>query len=406
MKNKFAIALMICLSIFSACAYHNEKQDVDKGKQKQKIHKALFASTDDAFSALSDKESHLQWEASKYLKEHPEEAIDRLKDIIEDQDPSWIIAMSTLTGIGGKSVVQFYCKLLDKNHYELDENGEKKEYGLGSRHGCIRFPHLFGMCIVDQLGELGDKAADPYLQRAWQDGDFGIKSKIPKARYDIGTVTLSDLWKLATNDTNDTEQKNTYFNTILEIAQDKIYDKTDEAFNIFEQLSLSADSGSLARENAHISLIHCYEQRKDYDKAIAHCDWIINNSEHKVSSQMCNLRRQQLLFHQGKLSLDSLFELAKKENELYDWIAGLARLKDTCILDRIIREAPPDSKYVAEAQYWKFEYFESFQLPERAKSQSDFILQNCKNENVLTWIRNRSAKEKEIAKRISRNKTE
>lgn len=151
------------------------------------------------------------------------------------------------------------------------------------------------------------------------------------------------------------------------------------------------------RTSAHMSLIQCYELKNNYRKALEHCDWVIDKSGNAVFASRCKIRRPILLFHQGKLTRDDLFNLANKENELYDRIAQIGRHSDLSILERITDEAPPDSKYFMEAQYWKLEYFEHFNIPERAKLQSQFILQNCKFDHVLGWVKRRQSKEKEIA---------
>lgn len=401
MRNRTEIILVVCLLVFTGCALCAEKQEGDKGHQKEKIPTELFSSVDDAFLTILDQKSELQWEASHYLKEHPANAIAKLKRVIEEQNPSWFIAMCTLTDIGGESVVRFYCDLLDKNRYEIDENGTQKIYGLGSPNGCMKPHYSYGESIVEQLGKLGDKAADPCLQRAWLDSDDAVRAAVPKARYDIGALSLDDLAKLVIADV---KHRDIYFDALLAIAQDNIHAKTDAAIETFEMICALPEAGNQIRASAHMSLIQCYELKKDYDKALAHCDWVIKNAEEKEWSRRCNEQRPVLLFHQGKLTEDDLFELAKKENELYDRIAQLGRFKDISIFDRIIKEAPPNSKYVMEAQYWKLEYFDAFEMPERAKSQAEFILENCKYDYVLNWVRERMAKEKEVKERTLRSK--
>jgi hypothetical protein len=398
MKNRLEIFLIVYLFVFTGLAFCRENQEKNKGQQKEDT---LFTSVDDAFSVLLDENSELQLEASDYLKKHPANAIAKLEQLIEKKNPQWFIAMYTLTDIGGESVIRFYCDLLNKNRYEMDENGKRIIYGLGSPNGCEKPRYFYGESIVTELGRLGDKAADSCLQCAWLDSDDDVKAVVPKARYDIGALALNDLKKLVITDIL---HKDTYLNTLLAIAQDCIHTKTDTAIQIFEKVCAMPESGNQIRASAHMPLIQCYELKKDYDKALSHCDWIIDNSEEKDWSSRCRVRRSMLLFHQGKLNQDELFELAKKDNEYYDPIAQLGRFRDTTIFDRIIKEAPIGSKYIMEAQYWKLEYFDETDMPERAKSQAEFILQTCKDEDILKWVQKRSVREKEITDRISRNK--
>lgn len=398
MRKRTKIPLVVCLLVFTGCtpcAECHEKEEEGKGHQKQKIPTELFASVDDAMSVLLDRKSALRWEASRYLKEHPANAIAKLKLAIEQKDPSYFIAMHTLTDIGGEAVVRFYCDLLDKNRYEVDRNGKRKVYG------SFRSRNFYGEAIVKQIGKLGDKAADPCLQRAWLDSDDAVRAAIPKARYDIGALSITDLLQLARTDA---KCRDIYGKALVDIAWHNIHEKTDTAIEICEQVCALSEAGNQVRASAHIWLVQCYELKKDYEEALTHCDWVIENADNKEFSSRFKIQRPVLLFHQGKLTLDDLFASAKKENKLYDRIAQLGRFKDISILDRIIKEAPPNSKYAMEAQYWKLEYFDVCDMPERAKSQAEFILENCKYDYVLNWVRSRMAKEKEVTERTSRSK--
>ncbi len=396
-QERSAIAV-VSLLILSGCDLRVEKQVPAQGNQKENILTAQFTNVDDAMSVLIDidQSSELQWEASHYLRKHPATAIAKLQGLIEEKHPSWFIAMCTLTDIGGESVVRFYCDLLDKNRYEMDQNGKRKVYGRGTVNGCMKPHYFYGKAIVEQIGRLGNKTADTCLQRAWHDGDSAVQAAVPKARHDIGTLTLNDLVKLAGSDE---KHRDLHCDALLAIAQDNIHKKTNTAIKTFEMICALPEAENPIRASAHVSLIQCYELKKDYAKALEHCDWVINNPEDQQFASRCKVRRPVLLFYQGKLTQDDLFDLAGKQNELYDRIAQLGRSckYDTVrIFDRIIREAPPDSKYVMEAHYWKLEYFNNFNMPERARLQGQYILQNCRHDHVLKWVRRRLAKEEEI----------
>ncbi len=401
MRYRPEIILVVFLLIFTSRALCYENQDRYEVHQKNTLLTALFASVDDAFLTLLDEKSELQWEASSYIKEHPTGAVAKLKGLIETKDSSWYLAMSTLTDIGGDSVVRFYCDLLDKNRYEMDESGKRKVYPPGSACVIITPQDFFGETIVKHLGRLGDKAADSCLQRAWLDSDDDVRASVPKARYDVGALTLEDLKKLAITDVT---HRDIYFEALLAIGNDNIYTHLDAAIEIFRVLCAMPEAGNNIHSSAHLSLVHCYELKKDYDRALEHCDWVIKNSEVKEFPPRSKVRRPVLLFLQGKLTLNDLFELAKKEDGLYDEIEELGRFKDTTILDRIIKEASPNSEHVMETHYWKLEYFDFFDMPERAKSEFEFIIQNCKYDYVLNWAHSAMAKRQEIADRIARNK--
>lgn len=364
----------------------------------------FFSNADEAFSALADEKSVLRWEASAYLKAHPAEATERLKQLIVEKDPAWFIAMCTLTGIGGKPVVTFYCDLLDRNRYEMDASGERMIYGLGSRLGCIKPYYIYGQAIVSQLGTLGDPAAEPCLQRAWLDSDNAVRDAVPKARHGIGTLSLSELQQLAATDE---KHRDLYFRTLLEIGHGCIHGGDGRAIEIFEGILAAPTAGQEPREHAHTALIQCYELKKDYAKALEHCDWVIANAATEEMSRRRRTERPELLYLQGKLSEDDFFALAKKDPELYDRIAqrlGRMQERDVAIFDRIIREAPAGSIYAAQAEYWKLQYFASAQMPERAQAQARFIMSHYENEAVLNWVRQWVAKEAAIkeAKPVAR----
>lgn len=352
----------------------------------------FFFDVDKAFETLVDGQSALQWEASYYLRNHPEEATARLEQLIVAKHPAWFIAMCTLTDIGGKSVVTFYCDLLDRNRYEMDEKGERKVYGISSPLGCMKPHYMYGEAIVAQLGVLGDPSAEPCLQRAWLDSDSAVSAAVPKARYDIGTLSLASLQQQAGTDEN---HRDLYFKTLLEIGYHHIHDRTDFAIELFEWILIAPAAGQDPSESAHTALIQCHELKKDYAKALEHCDWVIANAATEEMSRRRRTERPELLYLQGKLSADDFFALAKKDPELYDRIAQrLGRMKsDVSVFDRIIREAPEGSAYQAQAEYWKLEYFDSSQMPERARVQAQFILSHVKNEAVLNWVRQWVAKD-------------
>jgi len=301
-----AVLGVVCLAPHSRCAEHTTKEVPARTNRNEVVLTTLFNNADDALSVLLDRHSELQWEASRYLKEHPSNALARLQHVIEEQDPSYFIAMCTLTGIGGESVTRFYCDLLDRNRYEMETNGTRK-----IQHGCGRMPNAYGKAIVEQIGRLGDKAADPCLQRAWLDSEDSVRAAVPKARYDIGALSITDLVRLAKTDVKDSDL---YYQAMVDIAYDKIHENTDTAIDILETVC-ALPAGYQARDCAHSSLVQCYELKKDYEKAL--------------------------------------------------------------------------------------EYFNAFKMPDRAKAQAKFILQNCLYDYVLTWVRNRMTKQKEIAARSS-----
>lgn len=386
-------ALMVCCGhVF--CSDEQARRGIVPGDT---LPVTLFTDVDDAFSTLLNEKSELRWEASTYITEHPVGVVDRLKHLIEMKDPSWDLAMYTLTGIGGNAVVRFYCDLLDRNRHEMDES---KAYPSGS--GCDLVPpeNFFGESILRQLGQLGDKSADPCLQRAWLDNDNDVKALVPRARYDIGTLALEDLKRLTISDTT---HRDIFLQTLNEIGYDKIHANTDAAIEIFSLLCTMPEAGNSIRSSAHISLVQCYELKKDYDRALNHCDWVIKYSEVKEFPPRNKVHRLVLLFLQGKMALNELFEMAKKEDGLYDEIAQLGRCNDLGILERIVNEAPPNSEYPMEAHYWKLEYFDSFGMSEQARAEFEFIIQNCKHEYILEWAQSAMAKSQEIAERTARN---
>ncbi|MDF3057490.1 MAG: hypothetical protein K0R17_1705 [Rariglobus sp.] len=388
----------------SAClhAAHNKKikAAVVPASATTAAGPALFASVDDAFLALQDNNSPLQWEASHHLRAHPAEAIGRLEQMIVEKHSSWFIAMCTLTDIGGSEVVRFYCDLLDKNRHEMDETGKRRIYGLGSPLGCVRPLYVYGEAIVAQLGALRDPSADPCLRRAWLDGDSAVSAAVPKARYEIGALSLRELQQLAVTDE---KHRAVYFHALEGIAYGHIHDRTDLAIELFEWMLATPASGQETREIAHTALIQCCELKKDYAKALEHCDWVIENAATAEMSRRRQTERPELLYLQGRLTTDDFFALAKKDPAFYERIAQrLGRMgRDVGIFDRIIKEAPAGSRYAEEAEYWKLEYFDEARMRDRAGAQARFILGTCKDETVLNWTRRRMAKEAAVQKQAN-----
>jgi len=399
LMQPFLVSLLLagCVAVQPKSPMKQPAGAVGKTASSSIVQPELFASVHEALSIIADHNSVLKWEASAYLTNHPKQAIPELERIIAEQKPGYFIAMCTLSKIGGDSVVNFYCDLLDKNGYELDKDGKKKIYGYGSPHGCCKHPHLFGENIVEQLGSLGDKAADPCLQRAWLDSDDAVRAAVPKARYDIGVLTRDDLLALAIADQ---KNRNLYFEALLYVAYEMIHKDIDSAIATFEMLCKQSEAGHEIQEGAHTGLVQCYEKKQQFDQALLNIDWVIQNSTDKEMVRRRKEGRPELLYLQGKLSVDEFFQLAKQENGLYDRIiVRLGRFQNIDILDRVIQEAPPDSRYVMDAHYCKYEYYTDHNQIEKADEQADFILKNCTYEPVRQWIRKSQEKTRLLAER-------
>jgi len=251
---------------------------------------ASFASTAAAMEALKGK-GELKWEASKYLKGH-RECVPELERLVETKHPAGLIAMFTLTGIGGDEVVAFYVDLLSRNLYETDAKGKRIEYGYGKPGGCCKPEYLYGQAIVMQLGRLRSKRAEPVLRKAWADSDPAVRQEVPQALYEIGAMTRDELFDAARQEGPD---KPVYYRALESIARDMMYDKPDEAIAILRRITDSADADSGAVETAHFWLIGCYEAKKQYDKALEECRWITKKSQAQNLVEQMPSRQAEIL---------------------------------------------------------------------------------------------------------------
>jgi hypothetical protein len=249
-----------------------------------------FASTAAALEVLKGK-TELKWEASKYLKGH-RECVPELERLVETKHPASLVAMFTLTGIGGDEVVAFYVGLLARNLYETDATGQRIEYGYGKPGGCCKPEYLYGQVIVTQLGQLRSKRAEPVLRMAWADSDPAVRHEVPKALYDIEAMTRDELFDAARQEGPD---KSIYYHALELIAREMTYDKPDEAIAILRRITDSADAGSGAVESAHFWLIGCYEAKKQYDSALEECRWITKKSQAKNLVEQMPSRQAEIL---------------------------------------------------------------------------------------------------------------
>lgn len=253
-----------------------------------------FTNANDAFSVLINTTSttNLNWDAITYLANHPDESVPRLLKMVEKQETGWISANSALIKAKDKQIVPAYIQLLKSNFYEKEADGTRKKYGLGTKHGSLVRPFLYGQVLARSLGEMKDSRAIPVLKEAIKEGEPGVREKAYKALYSLGSISLDELFELA-NKKTDAEVD--IWEIIEGIGWDNIHPNTDRAITVFDRIIKEAPPNSKHVLSAHFWKIQCYELKKDYKKALNECDVVIKDNSNSSLVEQAKSKRLKLL---------------------------------------------------------------------------------------------------------------
>jgi hypothetical protein len=234
-----------------------------------------------ALDDLYPSKGNASWDAIKYLASKPNETIPILKEIFKKKDKRWIHAGFALTRTGKEEVLKFYIELLKDNFYEKEENGEKAQFGLGSKNGCIVFPYLYGGFIAEQLGKLGDKRAIPVLKQAIEEGDSYVKQHAYEALYHVGGISLDELILAAKNSPLTSSD---FIEIILSIGWENIHSNNAFAVKIYDMIIQNFSDPTLSNyqvASAHYWKIQCYELMGRDEDALQECDATLKYTQFK-----------------------------------------------------------------------------------------------------------------------------
>jgi tetratricopeptide (TPR) repeat protein len=253
-----------------------------------------FSNANDAFSVLINTTSvtNLRWDAITYLGNHPEESVPRLLKMVENQETGWISANSALIKAKDKRIVPAYVQLLKNNFYEKEADRTRKKYGLGTKHGCLVAPFLYGQVLARSLGEMKDSQAIPVLKEAIKVGEPGVREKAYKALYTLGAMSLDELFQAANKKT---DPEVDIWEIIQGIGWDNIHSNTDKAILIFDRIIKEAPSNNSHVLGSHFWNIQCYELKKNYKKAIQECDVVIKDGSNSSLVEQAKKKRLKLV---------------------------------------------------------------------------------------------------------------
>jgi tetratricopeptide (TPR) repeat protein len=253
-----------------------------------------FKNVDEAVEALENKDWNVKGAAADYLVENQKESVPILKKLIKNKQSGWITAIWTLTKTKVESVLPFYIKLLEKNFYNKDKNGERIIYGFGSPYGCIGFPNQYGGILAYHIGEIGDEGAIPVLREALKQGDKEVKENAYFALYKLKDISIEDFFDIA-----DTEKEVKIVSLISRIGLENIHSNTNFAIETFDRIIQGFPQERYEVASAHFWKIQCFELLKQYDKALQECDEVLKFPDFENLTIQANQKKEKLLL-EGK----------------------------------------------------------------------------------------------------------
>lgn len=227
------------------------------------LHEALYEDRR-TYSYFSD--------AIKYLAKYPEKSTPLMIGIIKNREDGWTSALMTLKESKDEKALYFLIDELKDNFYEKDDNGNRKEFGLGSPHGCIVKTNFDGGLFAEALGDLGDKRAIPALEEAVSKGDSHVRTKAYHALYDLGYISLEDLFNLAIEESRSDANKADIVGIIVYIGNSLMNSDTRYAIEIFDRVIEDFPEEYYQVADAYFLKIECFIKLKEYDNAINECN--------------------------------------------------------------------------------------------------------------------------------------
>jgi len=220
-------------------------------------------------------------QASKYLKEHPEESIAPLLEIVKSKGYRWQTAGSILAKTKNEEVLHIYMELLADNLFEKEADGSRK---LSPPTGAN-----YGAQIAEYLGKMGDKRAIPVLKKAVEQGDFQVSRSALEALFYLNDISMAELFEMAS--------KEKYPSTtcvILSIAHDAMRSDPTNTLPVLDRI---IDSFPEQKQNvglSHMYKMECYEKIGRYEQAIQEAEQALKYSEIDYLFEHISERKQEI----------------------------------------------------------------------------------------------------------------
>jgi hypothetical protein len=274
LKTQFLIACLLILNLHPLQTYAQD-----------------FTDTTEALSALGSKNFNISWNAIKYLAAHPKESTPTLMRLVEQKEDRWISAMQALTFTKQEEVILLYIKLLEENVQEKDEFGEIKQYGLGSKHGCVVRPNLYAAVLAEHLGELGNSRAIPVLYKVIKEGDRQVQEKAYGSLYKLGAISLDEMFQIG-KDRNDS--RGTILEVIMRIGWESIHSENEFAIGLFDRVIREFPQEDFYVASSYFWKIQCYELLQEYERALQACDEALRYPQFENLVEQINRKKEEI----------------------------------------------------------------------------------------------------------------
>lgn len=243
-----------------------------------------YTNLPDAIAALAGSDNRSTWPAVEYLAKHPEQSVPPLMQMVEKQEAGWVFACAALTRSKDARVVPFYIRLLQNNFYAKEEDGTRKQYGFGTKNGCVVLRYIYGGALATNLGDMGDKRAVPVLEDAAKQGDPEVRTRAYQALYKLEAISLDQLFEMAKRNS---DPRANIPNIIQGIGWVDIYPNTRAAIMVFDRVIAELPDHEYEVAAAHFWKVQCYELLKQYDDAIRECDEVMKFAKYdNLTSQI------------------------------------------------------------------------------------------------------------------------